>query len=414
MNILYLSQYFPPESGATQMRAFEMARNWVAAGHNVTVITEVPNHPAGVIFPTYRNRLIVRDTIEGIDVIHVWVKTAKHKTSLTRILFYVTYMINAVISALVVTRLKYDLVFASSPPLFVGAAGALIATIRKIPLIFDVRDLWPSAAVQLGELGNKSAIIAAEALERYIYRKSQLIVPVTRGLYRELVKRGVPSDKLVTITNGTNTSVFQFDGQERKKWRDKFSVNESDCLVLYAGLLGLQYDLDSLLQTAKSLNSHKNIKFVIVGDGPKRLGIEQEIADSQMTNVELVSQQPMDHMPGIYSASDISIIPLREIDLFASTIPVKLFDSWACERPVILSSPMGEASSILEEANGGIHIQPGDTEQMIEEIRSLAANSDDRHKMGISGRDYVCKHFDRAVLANKLIDRLTRLHEEGD
>ncbi|HEC33773.1 MAG TPA: glycosyltransferase WbuB, partial [Chloroflexi bacterium] len=172
MRVLYLSQYFPPEVGATQTRAYEMATGLIRAGHQVTMLTEVPNHPEGIIRPEYRGRFWTRETLDGIDVIRVWVKTAPVKTMRTRLAFYLTYMLNATLAGLVLARGRYDVVYATSPPLFVGGAALALSLLRRIPLVFEVRDLWPESAVALGELENPRFIRWATWLEECCYRRA--------------------------------------------------------------------------------------------------------------------------------------------------------------------------------------------------------------------------------------------------
>src|SRR5512139_1192627 len=154
MRILYISQYFPPEAGATQTRAYEMARNLVRLGHQVTMIAEIPNHPSGIIPPEYRGKLIERADLEGIDVIRVWVKTSPVKNFRQRIVFYLSFMLASIFAGLFLARGHFDLLYATSPPLFVGASGLLISRVRRIPFVFEVRDIWPESAVALGELSN--------------------------------------------------------------------------------------------------------------------------------------------------------------------------------------------------------------------------------------------------------------------
>lgn len=207
MRLLYLSQYFPPEAGATQTRAHEMARNWVRLGHAVTMIAEVPNHPSGVIPPEYRGKLWERKPLDGIDVIRVWVKASPVKTFGSRMAFYLTFMMSAALAGMLV-RGRFDWVYASSPPLFVGGAALAISYLRRIPLVFEVRDLWPESAVALGELSNPKAVALATKLEEACYRRARKIVVVTEGIRDKLLERGYPAEKVVLIRTGPTSSCF--------------------------------------------------------------------------------------------------------------------------------------------------------------------------------------------------------------
>jgi colanic acid biosynthesis glycosyl transferase WcaI len=219
MRILYLSQYFPPEVGATQTRAYEMAQGLIQAGHQVTMIVEVPNHPRGVIPPEYKGKLYERVVLDGIDVIRVWVKTAPVKTFTIRMAFYLSYMLNAILAGLFLARKRYDVIYATSPPLFVGGAGLVLSILRRTPLVFEVRDLWPESAVVLGELQNPLAIALAERLERACYRRARQIVLTTQEMKDHLAKRGIPTEKMQVVRNGANPELFQFDPLARRQIR---------------------------------------------------------------------------------------------------------------------------------------------------------------------------------------------------
>src|SRR5438270_5343607 len=170
MRVLYFTQYCPPEVGATQTRAAEMSRYLASRAHKVTVVTEVPNHPSGIIPPRYRGRLSERVMEDGVDVLRLWVWASPEKTFKSRMRFYFSYMALAGVAGSLV-RGRYDVVYATSPPLFAAAAGAGAAISRRVPFVFEVRDLWPESAVSLGELTNRRAIWAAEKLERFLYWK---------------------------------------------------------------------------------------------------------------------------------------------------------------------------------------------------------------------------------------------------
>jgi glycosyltransferase involved in cell wall biosynthesis len=243
MRILYLSQYFPPEIGATQTRAYEMARGLVQAGHNVTIIAEVPNHPTGVIPRAYQGKFYERTNEDGIDVIRVWVKTSPVKGFRGRMAFYLSYMFMAVLVGLFLTRKKYDVIYATSPPLFVGAAALIISYLRFTPLVFEVRDLWPESAVALGELRNPLFIGLAEKLEWCCYRHSRRVVVVTEGIRRHLLGRGMVSDRLELIPNGARTDLFT-PGPIDQDLRKQLGINENTFVVVYTGLHGLIHGME--------------------------------------------------------------------------------------------------------------------------------------------------------------------------
>lgn len=404
MRILYLSQYFPPEIGATQNRSFEIAANLVRLGHHVTVITEIPNHPSGIIPPKYRRKLIIREDLDGIDVIRVWVKTATEKNFSNRMLFYLSYMINSFLAGIFISRSSFDILYATSPPLFVGASGIALSFIRRIPLIFEVRDLWPESAIALGELSNHRAIRLATRLEQACYRHAQVIVVVTKGIYNNLVSREIPAQKIVIVPNGSNVEHFQYNSLERQRLRNELGFTEK-FIVLYAGIHGIAQGLEVIIEAANILKTYQNIWFVMIGEGPRKRDLIR-LADSyDLDNVIFLNEQTREAIPGFLSAADIALIPLRKIDLFEGVLPSKLFDAWACQRPVILSVD-GEARSILEDAQAGLFVVPEDPGSLSEAILNMQDDPIGRQRMGKNGRDYTVKHYSRKVLSEKLADIL--------
>lgn len=406
MRILYISQYFPPESGATQIRAYEMARNFVTQGHAVTMISEIPNHPSGIVPEDYRGKLFERVSNEGIDIIRVWVKTAPVKTLFTRNMFYLSFMFNAILAGIFLARKKYDLIYASSPPLFVGGAALILSYIKSTPLVFEVRDLWPESAVQLGEISSKWLISWATRLEESCYTRAQRIVVVTRGIKKRLIARGIPAEKIILITNGANTDHFQFNPDKRAQIRSMLNI-EDKFVILYPGILGIAYNFNLIFQAAKILQDDPAYHFLILGEGPQKADIVKTLQNDLPPNIMLLHEQPYDNMPGYLSASDAIIIPLKYNQFFKDTLPVKIFDAWSCQRPVILCNVEGEASQIIAEAEAGLVTSPDDVEELVSAIRKLQASPEICHSMGISGRNYTINNYSRQILADKLLSILT-------
>ena len=204
MNILYITQYFYPEVGATQNRALEMASYLVKSGHEVTILTEFPNHPSGIIPKRYRFKLFERERYKGIEVIRSFVKASPNKDFVNRILFYLSFMISSIIAGMKLKNRRYDIVYATSPPLFVGLSGYIISRLKKIKFVFEVRDLWPESAVVMGELKNKKAIQLSEWIERICYKNASRIVVVTKGIHDHLTQKDIDPDRLWIVPNGAN------------------------------------------------------------------------------------------------------------------------------------------------------------------------------------------------------------------
>lgn len=406
MRILYLSQYFHPEAGATQARAYEMAVKWIQMGHKVTMLTEFPNHPSGIIPPSYRGKLFERINLDGIDVLRVWVKASPVKNFINRILFYLTYMINAIIAGLILIPGKYDFIYATSPPLFVGGAALVLSRLKRIPMFFEVRDLWPETAVAIGELSNPQSISVATKLEEMCYQKAIQVVVVTNGMYDRLIQRGVSPHKLIIVPNGANIEMFTFKPTERNRIRTELAL-ESKFIAIYAGIHGLAQGLETIVQTAHLLSETPNIHFILIGDGPKKADIHALVNSYKLSNLTMLPEKPRELIPDYLSAADVALVPLIKQEIFNSTLPSKLFDAWACKRPVILSID-GEARAVVETVKGGIFIPPEDPVRMVEALTYLMNSPAERQSMGENGLAYTRQYHSRAELAEKLIVHLEK------
>ena len=406
MRILYLSQYFPPEVGATQTRAYEMARHLASAGHQVTVLTEVPNHPSGIIPPAYRGKLYERSNLDGIDVIRVWVKTSPDKTFSRRMLFYLSYMVNAALAGLVLARGRYDLIYATSPPLFVGGAALALSILRRTPLVFEVRDLWPESAVALGELGNARAVAMAGKLEELCYNRARCVVVVTEGIRQRLAERGF-GDKVALVPNGANTELFRPSPKAGAALRAEPGLTDK-FVVLYAGIHGVAQGLETVLDAARQLQAMPDVHFLLVGEGPKKAELLELRNRWRLANVTMLAEQPSTEMPGILSAADLALVPLRRLELFRGARPSKMFEAWACGCPVVLSID-GEARQVLEQADAGIYVEPEDAEGMAQAILTLKGEPERLRRYGANGRSFVEAHYSRQRLAADLEQLLTKI-----
>jgi glycosyltransferase involved in cell wall biosynthesis len=398
MHILYLSQYFPPEVGATQTRAYEMARGLVQAGHRVTMIAEVPNHPSGIVPPEYRGQWVERSQLDGIDVLRVWVKASPNKTFRTRMAFYLSYMADAALVGALKARGPFDVVYATSPPLFVGAAGLALHWLKRAPFVFEVRDLWPESAVALGELRSPRAIAWAGQLEELCYNRASRIVVVTEGIRQRLIERGIPAGKLALLPNGANTDLFQPQPALGAQFRTAHGLPADAFVAVYAGIHGIAQGLETVLHAASLLRNEPGVRFVLVGEGPVKAELQASRAELNLDNVLMLPEQPRSAMPAILSASDAAIVPLRKLDLFQGALPSKMFDAWACELPLLLSID-GEARRTLDAAQGGLYVPPEDPAALAQAIRSLAAQPDRGRSLGQNGRRYTEQHHSRQAQA---------------
>ncbi|MBN1541361.1 glycosyltransferase family 4 protein [candidate division KSB1 bacterium] len=406
MRILYITQYFPPEVGATQTRAFEMAKNLTERGHRVVVLTEFPNHPVGIIPKTYRGKWRTIERYRALDVVRSWVFARPRKTFATRMGFYLSFMLSAAIAGMLL-RGKFDVVLATSPPFFVGLSGLFLSRFFGCRFVFEIRDLWPRSAVELGELQNPAAIRLAEKIERLYYRKADRLIAVTEGIQNELLGMSVSGQKIELIRNGTNTSLFRFIGDQKKielGLQDKF-------VVLYAGILGIAQGMETLCRMVQHFKLQPDVHFIFIGAGPMEETVKKWRREWGLDNLTLTGQVPREEMPEYLSAADCCLVPLKKNPLFLGALPSKMFDCLACERPVILSVD-GEARRVLDQTGAGIYAEPENTDALCDAVGTLKSlSSEQRTVMGRSGRRFVERHFSRRSQALDLEYMLRELVE---
>ena len=396
LRVLYLSQYFPPEIGATQSRSYEMAKHLVEQGHHVTVITEMPNHPKGIIHPDYKGKLFLKEKIDNINIIRVWVYTSSIKTFYSRMLFYITFMVNAFFAGLF-SKEKYNLVFATSPPFFVGLSGLLLSFCKRTKFIFEARDLWPESAIVLNELKNPLFIKLSEFLEKVYYKYAVAIVVVTKGIKKRLIAKKISSKKIVVIPNGSNTALFKPYSQLKRK-----ELNLKDEFVIgYAGIFGIAQGMENLCELADQMKSERDIKFLFIGEGPKKEKIKNIKISKHLDNLIILDEIPREEIARYIACFDVAIVPLKKCLLFEGAVPTKIFDCMACEKPIIVAIK-GEAKEIIESSNAGIAVSPENVEEMQNAILKLKKSEEMRKSMSQNGRQFVLKERRRCQLAHNL------------
>ncbi len=409
MRILYLSQYFPPEVGATQTRALEMARGLVRAGHQVTMIAEFPNHPQGIMPPEYRGRTFERVNLDGIDVIRVWVYASPHKNFRSRIAFYVSFMAMAIWAGLFIARGKYDVLYATSPPLFVGGAALVLRALRRIPLVFEVRDLWPESAVQLGELRNERAVAWAAKLAEACYHRAHRIVAVTRGIRERLLAHGISSAKISLIPNGANTELYVPRG-DHPELRAELGIRPDHFVIAYTGLHGLAHGLETVLAAADLLREQADIVFLFVGNGPQKAMLMTLAQNLALPNVIFHDAVPEVELPNYLALANIGLDCRRRVGISQGTLPVKMFSYMACALPVLLAIE-GEAVVLLEEqAQAGIAVPPETPQALVAAIMTLKSDPTRCACFGKNGRAFVEQNFSRQEFARELETLLMQVH----
>lgn len=402
MHILYLSQYFPPEMGAPAARVYELSREWVRAGHRVTVLTGFPNHPTGVIPPEYRGRVFQRETREGIEVVRTWLYAAPNRGTVRRILNYVSFPTTAVLLGVPAIG-RCDVVIGTSPQFFVAVAGWLAGVLTRRPFVFEVRDLWPDSIEAVAALRSRVVIGGLRKIEEFLYRRAARIVAVARSTPRILAERGFDPAKMEVVPNGVDLEFFRpgpTDNEVRRKHAPPGAF-----LVSYIGTHGMAHALGTVLDAAESLKDDPRFRFLLVGEGAEKPSLLESARSRGLSNVVFLDQQSRDRLPDFYRASDVCLVPLRKTALFRAVLPSKIFEILGCGRPILLSVE-GEAKELVEESGGGISIEPESARALRDALERLASDPGLGREMGERGRRFVEARYARSALAASYLEIL--------
>jgi glycosyltransferase involved in cell wall biosynthesis len=409
MHIIFLCHYFPPEVNAPASRTYENAKRWVKKGHKVTVITSVPNHPRGVVYPGYKNKLWQWDEKDGIDVLRVKTFIGPNKGFIKRIANYVSFMISAILMCRLVKDV--DIVVSTSPQFFCGFSGFFVSRIQKCPWVLEIRDLWPESIIAVGAIRQKTIINMLERIETFMYTHADHIVSLTHAFKRHIMARDVRSDSISIVTNGADLEQFKpvsGDNEVEKKYGlgKRFVAS-------FIGTHGMAHALDTVMRAAKILEDNKDILFLLVGDGAEKDRLLKAKETLGLENVLMLPQQEKRFMPHFISASNACMVLLRKSDLFKTVIPSKIFEAMAMERPII-HGVEGESKEIIEQAGCGICIEPENEAQLADAVMTLNKDETLCRRLAANGKNYVRIHYNRDDLADKYLNILKQIYQKGN
>jgi glycosyltransferase involved in cell wall biosynthesis len=371
VHVLFLTDNFPPEVNAPASRTFEHCREWVKAGHTVTVVTCAPNFPKGKVFDGYRNKLWQTETVEGIRVIRVWSYITANEGFLRRVLDYQSYMLSAIVASVFVR--KVDLIIGTSPQFFTACAAYVVSRYKFRPYIFELRDLWPESIKAVGAMKNERAIRFLEWIEMFLYRKAAKVVSVTRSFKDILVRRGIDGGKIEVITNGVDISQFKPRPKD-PELTAKLGMT-GKFVAGYIGTHGLAHGLETLLEAAERLRG-QDFVFLFLGDGARKEALKQMAAEKKLDNVVFIDSVSKADVARYWSLLDVSVIHLKKTDLFTTVIPSKLFESMGMGLPV-LHGVEGESADIVREEGAGIPFEPENADELCAALQRLKSNPDE-------------------------------------
>lgn len=353
---------------APASRTYEHAKEWVRAGHRVTVITCVPNFPLGKVYDGYRNKLWQREVICGICVIRVWSFMVANDGFFKRILDFLSFMLSSFIASLFVKR--FDVVIGTSPQFFTACSAFLVGLVKRKPFVFELRDLWPEAVRAIGVSDSNKLLYLFEKLELFLYRQATIIITVTDTFKSNLSTRGINPDKIHVVTNGVLVEKFKHNEKARLIFRREWSWTDK-FVVSYIGTHGQSQKLETILKAAKYCQEssiYKEVRFLFVGQGSQRAWLIEQAKD--LENVKFLSQVSKEDVAGYWSAVDLSIVHLVDHEIFKSVIPSKIFECMAMQVPIALGVE-GEVKKIIIDNKVGISFKPENYLALVECIYLL-------------------------------------------
>ncbi len=392
MKILIYSQYFHPETNAPANRLNDMAR-YLSEGNTVSVLTGFPNHPLGKMMGDYKMKWLMKEKIQGIDVYRSFLIIPKKTNS--KIYRYLNYFSFAFSSFFNLFRIeKPDLMIATSPPISVLILGYIYAKARNIPLIIDLRDLWPEAAVSLKVVKKGLLTNCLEWLVTKAYKYSKNIIINTEAFRDVLVEKYmILNSKITYIPNG-------FDVEGNMEFKKEF-VDEGEFKIFYSGLFGWAQNVDLIVETARVFKDRGSlVKFVLIGDGPLKSALKDKISKYHLNNLEIFDYQKKESLFNLISGCNLGLITYELNDTFRKNIPSKIFDYMFLEKPVLINLE-GEASKMVEAGNFGFCYETNDPVGLCNRIEEILINANLRIK-GNNGFKYLKANFDKKELLKRL------------
>ncbi len=397
MHVLIIHQAFAALNEPGGTRHHELARYLVQRGHRVTIIASPVSYITGTGTSSSSEQIE-----EGITIVRAYVYQAHHKSFVHRVFAFVSFMASSFFVGLKVKDV--DLIWGTSPPIFQGITAWALSRLKRIPFIFEVRDLWPAFAISVGVLKNGILIGASEWLERFLYRGADRVMVNSPGYVQHV--RDLGAKRVELIPNGADAGMFD-PAKSGADFRSSHSLNDN-FVALYAGAHGMSNDLGVVLDAAKILQDMPEIQIVLLGDGKEKANLQARATELKLKNVSFIDSVPKSEMTNALAAADACIAILKPIEWYKTTYPNKVFDYMAAGRPVALAID-GVIREVVDAAGCGIFAQPGDARMLADAIRELVADPEKSRRMGLAGRAYVEENFDRATLAEKLTEILEEM-----
>jgi glycosyltransferase involved in cell wall biosynthesis len=396
MHILLIHQAFAALDEAGGTRHYELAQHLVKRGHRVTIIASPISYLTGQSRVPQKQLIRKENPADGIEILRTYTYPAFHRSFLHRLVSFFSFMASSFLAGMQVR--KVDLVWGTSPPIFQGITAWLLARLKRVPFLFEVRDLWPEFAIAVGVLRNPVLIKASLWLERFLYRQADTVMVNSPGFIQHVTQRG--ARKVELVANGADPDMFA-ENSSGDDFRARHGLN-GKFVVLYAGAHGMSNDLGIVLSAAAQVRERSDVVFLLVGDGKEKAHLQTQAEREGLTNVLFLPSVPKNQMSAVLAASDACVAILKPLDMYKTTYPNKVFDYMAAGKPVVLAID-GVIRAVVEAARAGIFTPPGNADEIAKAVVALADDPQSATEMGRCGREYLIEHFDRARLADELV-----------
>ena len=405
MNILVITQWYPPEPGLLQQ---ELAQTLMAHGHSVTVLTGFPNFPSGRLYPGYRIRPLQRETIAGVPVVRVPLYPEHSRSRVKRVLNYMSFALSAASLGCFVVS-KPDVIFVYHPPLTAGIPAYVLSRLWRVPFVYQIQDMWPETLSATGMVTNATALRAVGRFAKLVYDKAAAICVISPGFRENLIKKRVSGEKVHVISNWVDPDSYHVADPDPDLAR-KIGLNNRFS-VMFAGIIGEAQGLEVVLEAAKLLSDLKDVQFVLVGDGVALPRLRQMANDQNVNNVSFLGRFPQETMPALYALADVLLVHLKDDPLFSITIPHKTLTYLASAKPII-AAVAGDTSDVVTQAGAGIACPPSNPEALAEAVRELYySQRSELERMGRRGRQAARTLYSREHLVSLIEAVLQRATE---
>ncbi|TWI19966.1 glycosyltransferase family 4 protein [Sphingobacterium siyangense] len=409
MKILLLHQYFLEEDDPGGSRWNEITKTWTEMGHEVVVIAGMMHAHGNKKRSEYNGKYFVKKKQGKVTVHRTHVSESYNNGFLGRLWGYFSFMFSSLWAGLFKVKGKFDVVIVTSPPLFVGISGYLISFVKRLPMVFEIRDLWPESAIDTGVLTNKWVIKLAYAVERFIYKKATLINVLTPAFFNALRdKKGIPVNKLIMIPNAADFSLSEniiktFNKEDFRRQHDL----QDKFVVTYVGAHGVANHLDQLLDAGKLLEDTP-VLFLLIGQGMEKERLKKKAEQMQVVNVRFHDPVPKQEVFKFILASDMGASVLKKVDTFKTVYSNKTFDYFSCQKPILMAID-GVSRELVEQAQAGTYVEPENASEYNRVIRTYLADPDLLLKQGQNGYKYAKENFDRKLLAERYLIEIKKI-----